>query len=58
MLDESNASLPSVSFDNINIINTIHFTPNEIESILKSLKKKTKKQKKKKKQGKQHVQTL
>ena len=36
-LDERNASLPSANFDHDNILHTIHFTPSEVENVLKSL---------------------
>ena len=35
-LDESNASLSSVAFDNTNILDTFHFTPNKVEEISKN----------------------
>ena len=34
-LDERNASLPSANFDHDNTLHTIHFTPSEVENVLK-----------------------
>ena len=36
-LDERNASLPSANFDHDNTLHTVHFTPSEVENVLKSL---------------------
>ena len=36
-LDERNASLPSANFNHDNTLHTIHFTPSEVENVLKSL---------------------
>ena len=36
-LDKRNASLPSVNFDHVNTLHTIHFTPSDVETVLNSL---------------------